>query len=267
MLTRECVVAQFTQWWRDAVHEIPDGSNRTSIGVEYGWNGVAWCCESCSVANKRCCAPDKPKLWTAGVADAKGQAQRGVNGMTWVPRNGIILPADFSCFDFGGRGNPSDMHISCVVNPNTQDVFETIGGNERNRVTRQFRDRKFVMGFVRLPFVDAGPAPAPHPPTAKKEAENMIVVHPGETIPVPIPHGTTAVLVAAELFGRQDGVRASFVVGKSPNGPWRRPFGWPADEGQVAQGTWRFAVADGDDYMRVGNTDEHGRALTIATES
>lgn len=134
--------------------ERPAHSNQTIIGENFGWNGVAWCAETQSVV-----ALDtfgKKVLWTASVAEAINLAEQGHEGMQLMPRDVHINVCDLSCFDFGGKGNPADFHISCVVNPGTQDKFETIGGNEGDAVRRQWRDRKYITHFIRLPFTQIG---------------------------------------------------------------------------------------------------------------
>lgn len=76
--------------------------------------------------------------------------------MVWHDRDAEVKVCFLPCFDFGGRGNPADFHISCIVNPGTQDKFETIGGNEGDAVRRQWRDRRYVLGFIELPFDHVG---------------------------------------------------------------------------------------------------------------
>lgn len=143
------------------VSEQPPHSNRTPIGEEYGWNGVAWCAETQSLAAEH--AFGRRVLWTASVADARAKAQSHENGMVWLGQQATIQVGDLPCFDFKGHDNPADMHISGVVNPATQARFETVGGNEGDRVQRQWRDRRYVMGFIRLPFATVGLGSPPHP--------------------------------------------------------------------------------------------------------
>lgn len=50
------------------IHET-NGNNRTKIGEEYGWNGVAWCAEATSVWYKKAgLTPNVDFPWTASVA-------------------------------------------------------------------------------------------------------------------------------------------------------------------------------------------------------
>lgn len=138
----------------EPVYESPPGSNRTRLGNEYGWNGVAWCAITQSLAALHTFG--HRVLWTAGVADAMGRAQRGENGMTWIGPGDEIRVGDLPCYDFKFRRNPVDMHIGGVINPGTQAKFEAIEGNWGNRVSRLWRDRHYVMGFIRMPFQSSG---------------------------------------------------------------------------------------------------------------
>jgi hypothetical protein len=139
--------------------EQPKGSNHTPIGVEYGWDHVAWCAETQSLAAYHTFG--RKVLWTAGVADARARAKAGENDMQWLGKTSTVQVGDLPCFDWGGHGDPADMHISGIVNPATQDRFETIGGNEGDAVRRQWRDRRHVMGFIRLPFTSVGLGASP----------------------------------------------------------------------------------------------------------
>lgn len=150
MATADQYVAVLESWV--GMSEAPPRSNQTPIGVEFGWNGVPWCCETCSVAQARV---GLHCFHTASVYDAIQRAKRGENGMQWVPRDGVIRRGDMATFDWAGHGNPNDFHISSVVDPGTQAKFQTIGGNENDAVTKQWRDRTYIQGFIRLPFDNA----------------------------------------------------------------------------------------------------------------
>jgi peptidoglycan hydrolase-like protein with peptidoglycan-binding domain len=146
------------------VTEKPPGSNRTPIGEEYGWNGVAWCAETISVACRRLGFP----LHEASVIRIENHGRAGDWGMGWTrtPTRGAAV-----CFDFGGRGNPADMHtgvVSAVLNP-TQ--FRTIEGNHHDRCEREIRDMKFVRGFATFPF-EAGGVPASQPSQDQPQSQS-----------------------------------------------------------------------------------------------
>lgn len=135
--------------------EVPMGSNRTPIGVEYGWNGVSWCAETISVACNRLGFP----LHEAAVARIEAHAKNGDWGMRWT-RTPILGAA--ACFDFGGRGNWGDFHTGWVSEVINGSQFRTIEGNHRDRCERQIRDMKFIRGFATFPYED-GPVPTPIP--------------------------------------------------------------------------------------------------------
>lgn len=134
------------------VTEDPPGSNRTPIGEEYGWNGVAWCAEGVSVA----CARNGFPLHEAAVFRIRQRAMAGDFGLTWstTPVVGAIV-----CFDFGGHDNPADMHTGVVKQPLDGGRFRSIECNHHNRCEEVLRDMKYVMGFAIPPFQDV-PAPA-----------------------------------------------------------------------------------------------------------
>jgi len=129
--------------------EYPPGSNRTSVGVEFGWNGVAWCAETVSCACARLGFP----LHEAAVINIERHAKRGDWGMGWtsVPTRGAAV-----CFDFGGRGNWGDMHTGVVTEVLSATRFRTIEGNYQNRCDRVLRDTKYVRGFATFPFESEG---------------------------------------------------------------------------------------------------------------
>lgn len=157
MTTATATVGVLEGWLAQGVHEEPAHSNRTPIGQEFGWNGVAWCCITCSVALKRV---GQPGVWTASVAQAIADAKAGKNGLQWIARTADVRVGDMPCFDWKlrnpGAGNSENFHISTIVNPGMQSKFETIGGNENDAVTRQWRDRTYVQGFIRPAYTDAG---------------------------------------------------------------------------------------------------------------
>lgn len=156
--TAKQLTAVLDSWVAQGIKEEPLGSNKTPIGEEFGWNGVAWCCETMSVAQTRI---GLHCFHHAAVVDAVSDAERGVNGLEWIPANGLIREGDMSCF----RWADGSHHISYVRDPGTQVKFQTDGGNEHDRMYQQWRDRKYVMGFIRLPYgaehIDHNPPAAP----------------------------------------------------------------------------------------------------------
>lgn len=142
------------------IKEDPPGSNLTPIGEEYGWNGVAWCAETVSVACQRNGFP----LHEAAVIRIEQHAKAGDWGMGWTgtPTRGAAV-----CFDWEGRGNWADMHVGIVTEVLPGGKFRTIEGNYADGVFRVLRDMTYVRGFATFPFDDAaapaGPTPAPAP--------------------------------------------------------------------------------------------------------
>lgn len=154
------------------VVEIPLGSNRTRVGVEYGWNGVSWCAESISIACNRLGFP----LHEAAVARIEAHARAGDWGMGWTRE---VTVASAVCLDFGGRGNWSDMHTGLVTRRLNATQFRTIEGNHHDRCERVIRDMKFVRGFATFPFdgavivPPAPPQPTPQP-INQQEDSNLV---------------------------------------------------------------------------------------------
>lgn len=137
--------------------ESPLGSNRTPIGEEFGWNGVAWCAETVSVASHRLGFP----LHEAAVARIAANAKLGNWGLRWTrtPTRGAIV-----CFDFGGRERWGDMHTGVVRDVLADQWFRAIEGNHRDRCEVVLRNMKFVMGFAVPPFENSEivkPTPVP----------------------------------------------------------------------------------------------------------
>lgn len=148
------------------IHEVPDGTNCTVMGEEYGWNCVAWCAITVSNALTRCGFP----LHTAAVIIIEQLARRGWNGMSW---SDIPVVGSAVCFDWKGHGNPNDMHTGLVYFDLENGQFRTIEGNYRNRVDRWLRDMKYVRGFACFPYGESPqPQPIPQPPP---EDEDMKV--------------------------------------------------------------------------------------------
>lgn len=179
MATADDFIAVLDSWVAQGIHEDPPRSNDTPIGAEFGWNGVAWCCETQSVAQDRV---GLHCFHTASVAEAINEAKQGLRGMVYLRPDARIARGDLSCFDFGpaygeAKGNPANFHISAVRDPGTQAKFQTDGGNESDAMRTQWRDRTYVQGFIRLPFDQ--PAPGPTPPQEDDEMGIRIISYKG----------------------------------------------------------------------------------------
>lgn len=201
------------------ITENPPRSNRTPIGEEYGWNGVAWCAETVSVACARLGFP----LHEAAVIRIEQHAKAGDFGMGWV---GTPVRGAAVCFDWEGRGNPADMHVGIVTDVLDGGRFRTVEGNYRDRCDRVLRDMTYVRGFATFPFDDsvapAGPAPAPPQPQASPELrfgstgghvqrlQTIIAQHAGGNMPIDGQFGNHTLLRVQDVqraFGLvEDGV-------------------------------------------------------------
>jgi hypothetical protein len=98
------------------------------------------------------------------VLEVAGLAGKGHNGMRLVAPHDPIYPGYLALFDWNGTRKAGGTHISTVEAPRPDGDFVTLGGNEGDCFRRQVRDRKYVFGFVRLPFVQPGVTVAPNAP-------------------------------------------------------------------------------------------------------
>lgn len=180
LLTRENYVSAARARLAQNIHEEPAHSNRTVIGVIFNWNGVPWCAETVCVI-----LLDVAGTWivkSASVAQLISWAKAGKYGLRWIPRDrigegrpGMAVTFDWHLHD--APGNANNFHISSLVDPGTwvtrglAGKANTIGGNENDAITDQWRDGYFVQGLIDFPFVDApgAPTPTPAPPTARRD--------------------------------------------------------------------------------------------------
>lgn len=120
MATPADIVAVATPYL--GMKESPTGSNRTPIGKEYGWNGVAWCHEAVSLwAFKAGLRKNVDFPWTASTPVGKAWFQAKKR---WyhTPRVG-----DFVYYSTSGK-NGSPYHVELVIAVHAS-TFTTIGGN------------------------------------------------------------------------------------------------------------------------------------------
>ena len=169
--TASDMVAVLDAWVAEGLQEEPLGSNHTILGVEFGFDRVAWCCITQSIAQTRI---GLHCFHEAAVVNAVSLAERGVNGMRWLPANAVIRQGDLPAFKWADGSH----HIACVRDPGTQVKFQTDAGNEHDRMYTQWRDRKYVMGFIRLPYGTEAPQPEPPaPPASVSEEDDMKLLH------------------------------------------------------------------------------------------
>lgn len=104
------------------VKENPVGSNKTPIGVAYGWNGVAWCHEYVSlIAYQAGMTKNVDFPWTASTPVGKSWFQ-SKNRWYQTPQAG-----DFVYYSTAGK-NGSPYHVELVTNV-TATTIHTYGGN------------------------------------------------------------------------------------------------------------------------------------------
>lgn len=135
------------------VHEVPAGSNRTRVGDEFGWNGVAWCCETVSNAAKKI---GFDWYHTASCLQAQAWAKQGYHGLRYLPVS-QAQPGDIFIFKGG--------HHTGVVAWLEGNGFVSVEGNWGDacqRVTR--RDWSAIDGVIRLPFTSSPTTMPPLPP-------------------------------------------------------------------------------------------------------
>lgn len=130
------------------VTESPLGSNRTRVGVEFGWNGVPWCAETISVALQR--AGWARTFWSASTDQWEARARAGYRNSKWISRDVKPRPGDLCIWDWKHDGTAN--HISAVETVRTDGMLVTIGGNESSRCQRAVRSKYGLRGYIRLPF-------------------------------------------------------------------------------------------------------------------
>lgn len=163
-------VSQFLTAMRSflGVIESPYGSNRTRVGFEFGWNGVAWCAQTISVACHK--AGWGQTFWSASTDIWELNAKNGINGAKWISASTTPKPGDIAVWDYKRDGTAN--HVSAVESVRSDGMLITIGGNESNRCQRAVRSKTALRGYVRLPFrvvvAVPNPTPAPKPVTAPK---------------------------------------------------------------------------------------------------
>lgn len=143
------------------ITESPLGSNRTVLGEQFGWNGVAWCGITQSCALRK--AGWGETFWSASTDQWESRARAGYRNSRWLPASTTPRPGDLCIWDWIGDGTAN--HISAVETVRADGMLVTIGGNESNRVQRAVRSKRGLRGFIRLPFRVATTAPRPPAPS------------------------------------------------------------------------------------------------------
>lgn len=143
------------------VVEKPDGSNKTPFGVQYGWNGVAWCAIFTSCMFENVGALDLifgKNAYTPTYA--KRFYDKGQWGMT--PKPGALV---FFAWGTGTGRWKGIQHVGIVESVEAGGAFVTIEGNVSNRVKRIRRSMTYVAGFAYPAYGTASATTPTTPPS------------------------------------------------------------------------------------------------------
>jgi peptidoglycan hydrolase-like protein with peptidoglycan-binding domain len=173
-------IAEFLAHCRSKVgiHESPPGSNDNPFGVEFGWDGVAWCCEYawCMYHD---CSVDLP-IKSAGVYET----------WAWARENGFLIPStspertpgDAVMRTWTGKQPGQDgwdaslTHMQILLG-SSGSALDLIGGNQADSFggvvsydTATAGDATIlgVLSWARL-FSSPLPGPSAHTPTPPPE--------------------------------------------------------------------------------------------------
>lgn len=141
---------------RLGIAESPPGSNRTPVGAEFGWNGVAWCAETVCVC-----------LLDAGFPIAKNASAQGLHdellryGWRRMEKHSAAS-GDVIFFDWAGVGRID--HTGLVEGRLPDGRLVTIEGNTslgngNDGVARKVRALSYVASIVRPPYGGAASKP------------------------------------------------------------------------------------------------------------
>lgn len=138
---------------RLGIQEQPPHSNRTAVGVEFGWNGVPWCAEYVCVC-----------LNAAGVHVAKNASAPGLytqlRHMGWrAPHASQSQAGDVVFFTWPETDRTAD-HVGFVEGRKADGRLITLEGNTtldngNGGVARKVRALSLVAGIVRPPYSKA----------------------------------------------------------------------------------------------------------------
>lgn len=154
------LIAIEDSWVAEGIAESPAGSNHTRLGVEFGFDRVAWCAIAQTLAVGQ--AFGHELFRSAAVSQWIEAARNGVAGMelleadAWIEA-GMLVTYDYGPFHGKPKGNPANYHIAMVRDPGTQGKFQTDAGNEGDAMRQGWHNRADVSHFIRLPFDVAAP--------------------------------------------------------------------------------------------------------------
>lgn len=149
MKTRHDVLRHARSWL--GTQESPAGSNRTPIGVKFGWNGVPWCAEFVWLV-----------LHTAGFKVTKTASAPGLHDA--MVRSGWkrvsstnAKPGDIIFFNWPGTSRTID-HTGFVEGKQADGRVITLEGNTtlangNGGVARRVRSTVLVSSILRPPYI------------------------------------------------------------------------------------------------------------------
>ena len=151
MTTSTTVLSQARQ--RLGIQEQPPHSNRTSIGREFGWNGVAWCAEFVCV-----CLLHSGFRFRKTASAPLLNAELRSHGWSGV-RKANAKPGDIVFFSWPGTSATID-HTGIVEGRTKDGRLVTIEGNTilsngNDGVARKVRALSCVASVVRPPYKPA----------------------------------------------------------------------------------------------------------------
>lgn len=140
---------------RLGIRENPPGSNRTPIGAEFGWNGVAWCAETQVVCLRDAGFFEVPKdagAWSLADSLCRLKGWKKISAAAIV--SGDIVSYTFS-------------HIGFCESRKDSGHIVAIEGNHNDAVMRVVRANSSIRFGIRPPYA---PEPAPKPISGGRKA-------------------------------------------------------------------------------------------------
>lgn len=135
---------------RLGIQEVPRNSNRTKVGVQFGWNGVPWCAEYVCV----CLLDAGFKIRKTASAPGLYSTLKAKGWKTYTP--GKAKAGDVVFFSWPGTSSSID-HTGIVEGRTSDGRLITIEGNTtlsngNGGVARKARALSCVAGIVRPPY-------------------------------------------------------------------------------------------------------------------
>lgn len=164
------------------IKEIPANSNRTSLGLRYGQNGVAWCGIAVAMAFKDA-GIDLQKVLTANMASTVAIQSAGKK-KGWFLSARSAKPTDIVLYHMpGGRNGVNHVGVVRTVGKDGITAFEGNTGLSGSQYAggaylMKSRPWSLILGVIRIPFADSlgySNAKPPPPPAAMPEPRKLPV--------------------------------------------------------------------------------------------